>query len=389
MASATRMVLAALLACLLTAVPAEAGHVACGDRITQDTRLDSDLLECPGVGLVIAGNDVTVDFAGHALDGIGSETEEAIGITMEPHVDRFTLVRGTISEFFCAVMTQEPGLLDRMRIVDNPYCGIESRANVEVRNSFFAGNGAASDGPNRVTGSTFIDNTDHGIRTRGTGFIVGNVVRRNPTGIILEEGTGMIARNFVTDNPGAGIDWNFSAAGTVRDNFVARNGYGITLHQEEYRANPLIERNVVLGNRVNGIHGHWAGRGSLVTRNLVYGNGGSGIHATGFGPCPEVRDNYVAHNGLNGIAMVEAFTPFSGSQGVTPECSGSVSGNIARHNAADGIDVADMTVLVAVGRNRADRNGELGIEARDVIDGGGNRARRNRDPRQCVGVTCR
>jgi hypothetical protein len=275
-----------------------------------------------------------------------------------------------------------------MRIEDNSYCGIESLANVEVRNSFFSGNPAASDGPNRVTGSTFLDNTEYGIRTRGgTGFIVGNVVRRNPTGIILEEGTGTIAHNFVTDNPGAGIDWNFSAAGAIRDNFVARNGYGITLHQEEYRATPVIERNLLVANRANGIHGHWAGRGSLVTRNLVYGNGGSGIHATGFGPCPDLRHNYVSRNGMNGITVAEAFSP--GGVGVQLECSGSVLGNTARHNAADGIHVQDMEAQVVVGRNRADRNGELGVEAADVIDAGGNRARRNGDPRQCVGVACR
>ena len=146
-------------------------------------------------------------------------------------------------------MPRQPGLLDRMRIVDNTYCGIESAyGRVEVRNSFFSGNPAASDGPGRVTGSTFVDNSEYGIRTRGgAAVIVGNIVRRNPTGIIVEEGTGTIARNFVVGNPGAGIHWNYSAAGAIRDNFVARNGYGITLHQEEYRANPIIERNVVVG----------------------------------------------------------------------------------------------------------------------------------------------
>ena len=41
-------------------------------------------------------------------------------------------------------------------------------------------------------------------------------------------------------------------------------------------------------------------------------------------------------------------------------------------------------------RNRAIRNRELGIQAgRRVIDGGGNIARHNGDPRECVNVTCR
>jgi hypothetical protein len=35
------------------------------------------------------------------------------------------------------------------------------------------------------------------------------------------------------------------------------------------------------------------------------------------------------------------------------------------------------------------RNGDLGIEAvRGVIDGGGNVARHNGDPRQCTNIAC-
>ena len=41
-------------------------------------------------------------------------------------------------------------------------------------------------------------------------------------------------------------------------------------------------------------------------------------------------------------------------------------------------------------KNRAVRNGGLGIQAVEgVIDGGGNRASGNGDPRQCVNVACR
>ncbi len=41
-------------------------------------------------------------------------------------------------------------------------------------------------------------------------------------------------------------------------------------------------------------------------------------------------------------------------------------------------------------KNRAVRNDGLGIKAVEgVIDGGGNRASGNGDPRQCVNVKCR
>ena len=202
-------------------------------------------------------------------------------------------------------------------------------------------------------------------------FIVGNVVRRNPTGIIVEEGTGTIARNFVTDNPGAGINWNFSAAGTIRDNFVARNGYGITLHQEEYRANPVIERNLVVANQANGIHGHWAGRGSLVTRNLVYGNGGSGIHATGFAPCPEsARQLRVAQR-------TERHHRRRGVHARTRACSCDCSGSVTRQHGASQRGGRDSRGGHGGAGGRGTKPGQPQRRARDR---GHRRHRRGRQP---------
>ena len=41
---------------------ASAGHVSCGDTITTDTTLDSDLLDCPSNGIVIGAADITLDY---------------------------------------------------------------------------------------------------------------------------------------------------------------------------------------------------------------------------------------------------------------------------------------------------------------------------------------
>jgi hypothetical protein len=62
--------------------------------------------------------------------------------------------------------------------------------------------------------------------------------------------------------------------------------------------------------------------------------------------------------------------------------------NIARGAGDDGFDVESRSTTLT--RNRAVRNGDLGIEAvRGVIDGGGNEASANGDPRQCTNVVCR
>ena len=56
------------------ASPMEAGatQVACGNILTTDTRLDSDLLNCPGNGLVIDADSITVDCACHTISGADS-----------------------------------------------------------------------------------------------------------------------------------------------------------------------------------------------------------------------------------------------------------------------------------------------------------------------------
>lgn len=51
-------------------VEAAAGTaVRCGTTLTKDTVLDHDLLDCPGDGLVIGRNGITVDLNGHLLRG--------------------------------------------------------------------------------------------------------------------------------------------------------------------------------------------------------------------------------------------------------------------------------------------------------------------------------
>jgi parallel beta-helix repeat protein len=93
-----------------------------------------------------------------------------------------------------------------------------------------------------------------------------------------------------------------------------------------------------------------------------------------------VRDNLAANNDIDGV-----FVP-AGSRNTL------IVGNRAVFNGDDGIDVNSSTTTIT--RNTANENGVfpptgLGIEAvPGVTDGGGNRAKNNGDPRQCVNVEC-
>jgi hypothetical protein len=51
-----------------------ADHVECGEVVTRDTTLDSDLIDCPANGIVIGADDITLD-----LNGTKGGTETSRG----------------------------------------------------------------------------------------------------------------------------------------------------------------------------------------------------------------------------------------------------------------------------------------------------------------------
>ena len=68
------IVAAAMFVLALSAPAADATHVQCGDVLTVDTRLDSDLdcaflPDAEGTALTIAASGVTLDLGGHSVTG--------------------------------------------------------------------------------------------------------------------------------------------------------------------------------------------------------------------------------------------------------------------------------------------------------------------------------
>src|SRR5438876_6252039 len=57
------------LALVIGSTPALATAVHCGDSITQHTTLDTDLVGCPGTGIVIAADNVRLDLHAHTISG--------------------------------------------------------------------------------------------------------------------------------------------------------------------------------------------------------------------------------------------------------------------------------------------------------------------------------
>jgi hypothetical protein len=301
---------------VLPAAPALATHVECGDTITRDTTLDSDVV-CEGetygvTAITIAADDVTLDLAGHAVSGEAAYHEGS--------------------------------------------------------------NGIAADAPR--TGLT----------------IRGGTVRGFGAGINLLASRTVVAGMKSLDNGGVGI-WVRGDDNVVRENEVRHTGeFGISLHGDRV----VLDR-----NRVGGMIGcaRVTGESPRLTRNVLedcYWAGGIDRYTTAIVARNTVSDNASGFSVFGDGAQVlrNDFSANEGTGLVVSDPRALVDRNIANDNRLDhpnnpssGIEIHVPGAVVS--RNRADRNQAYGIDAvPGTIDGGGNRARGNGNPAQCLNITC-
>jgi parallel beta-helix repeat protein len=222
-----RLLLPALLLGLLAlnAAPAAASHVGCGDTITQDTTLDTDLT-CPGDGLVIGAHGVTLDLGGHTISGAGAFGSAGVRVQGSQDV---TIRRGTIRGFEVGIgASPADGLAVRRLAITNNVTGIviDISFDVVVRNNVIADNSGLGlwvldSVAVRVTGNDVLRNVGDGIHFGGevkSSVAEGNVASGNgDDGIEVQEFVvgeipNTLARNLATYNGDLGIE---AVAGTL------------------------------------------------------------------------------------------------------------------------------------------------------------------------------
>jgi hypothetical protein len=364
-----------------------ADDVSCGDTITADTTLHKNLVNCPNNGIVIGADDVTLDLNYHTIDGDAApaagcdpETEFCdVGVINDGH-DGVTVVHGSVREFEAGIFVGRASH-DRLLGISssrNASIGIvlfdvgrsvvrNSSGNGSLAHNTGAGLGLFSSHHVRVLHSSFRHNGDMGIAvdTAAHNLIKGNLLARN--------------RNFGIVVRGQAANGN-----QVRRNRAVRNG----------KIGVFIEgsRNVIARNRIShpfrgeatGIEVD-GGNHNLITRNSIRDTEGRGI-SVDFSRDPEVSGGPpVVGNVVRGNRIHRA-----GKDGVHVN-PGAKHTLLQRNHAFgakdDGLDANNPTTKLA--RNEAARNADLGIEAvRGVIDGGGNKASGNGDPRQCTHIVC-
>ena len=338
-----RYVAALVFLALAAPAAAQAGgrdKVACGATITSDTKLRADLTNCPGDGLVIGANGITLDLGRRTIDGTGAEGSQGIRLNGRRGVK---IKNGTVQEFAVGVGLDgsDSNRLQWLTVRANGGRGVNA-LNGSDRNLFEAVHSTGNATGIAITASE------------------GNVVRHSApagnqiTGVLLFGATQTrIEHNRVTGNAGNGIVIvEGSNENRVLANAVEGGEAGLVVDTSD--------RNLLALNKITGSGDgvYLAGNANTIAANVIDRSGG---------PC-ETCLGY-------GIGV------FAGESNV-------VKANLVTRSAADGINVAAPTTTIAL--NAAVRNGDYGIEAvPGVSDGGANRAWANVNPAQCAGVACR
>src|SRR5204862_1572982 len=89
----------------LSAGLASASHMGCGDTITTDTKLDSDLITCPDDGILIGADNVTLDLNHDTIDGPGFQPPSIrdFGVRFDGAHRGVTIRDGMIKDFYAGV----------------------------------------------------------------------------------------------------------------------------------------------------------------------------------------------------------------------------------------------------------------------------------------------
>ena len=370
------------------------GQPKCGDTITADTTLHHNLVNCPNNGIIIGADNVTLDLNYHRIDGDGTPASGCdprtefcdVGVLNDGH-DGVTVVHGSVRQFAvgvwgCAESATTASSAFPRRETKAPASGSFAAARSRVRNC--SGNGSGSPGEEgtsgmfliashhvRVLKNSFKGNSDSGMFVGVRGFeSTHNVIKGNLTSGNEELGglhLGGANRNRV-----------------VRNRSVRDRGFGIIA---DLGSHNVFARNHVLHTRarVGGKDGDGIavekGRGNLIADNIIVDARKTAIRLAVHRPAigggdNVVRDNLVRLSGGDGLQVNKR------------DDHSLLKRNIAAGAGHDGFDIESRTTKLT--RNEARRNGDLGIEAvRGVIDGGGNKASGNGDPRQCTHIVCR
>jgi parallel beta-helix repeat protein len=270
---------AVLAALAIAPGQAHADHVSCGDVITEDTTLDSDLFcfESGDPALTIGADGIRLDLGGHEINSVASP-----GVVNEGH-DRVTIADGEVGTP-CPVAIFLRGA-DHNRLKD-----------------LAAGGGGC--GPGAV-----LEDSDHN-------RLVRSEFGADDGGVDLHDGSdrNVISRNVLQGGVGGGLAITDSDRNVVSRNIFPRDGgdIGDDLFVGTGSDNTTVRRNDLQGPGFHdGIGVSAEATGTLLVRNEVRGYLGDGIQVDS--PFTTLTRNSSNDNGGWGILAVAGVTDGGGN----------------------------------------------------------------------------
>lgn len=292
----TALTAALTVAVLGLAAPAAASHVSCGDVITTDTTLDSDVGPCVASdGIIIGADGITLDLNGFEVFGGPLDGEGNIGVRLNGRLN-VTVTNGTVRDF-------DAGVALIGGSTSNKITAITARDNIGSTLSAFGDGIAISDShdnlikDNIATGNGPFDGIglfgSSSGNTINHNTVTNNDVASSPTvnqddGIRLEPGTSnnKVVNNTVHGNGLDGIAVFFQSTGNViENNDIRDNGFHDKIHRKG-----------------DGIRVFSEGNNTLIKSNSVFDNAANGIRVDSLNN--DILDN---KTGGNGVGIENAF----------------------------------------------------------------------------------
>jgi parallel beta-helix repeat protein len=301
-----------------------ASHVGCGDTITTDTTLDSDLVNCPNNGIVIGADNITLDLNGHTIDGDGTPIDPCpegepcdIGVLNVAGHDRLTIVGGTVQQFGVGVLVEGAAhRLHQFAASDNTDFGIivAESTNSVIEQTSMSDNGTSGlvlVGSRRalVARNTVSGSNGYAIFTAvvDDSRIQNNALDGNDHGIAVFDGgsRNLVQRNVVSHGSGSAIDVGGGAGNRIERNRLVDNGDGIITVDVQ---DTLISRNLLTATGTSTTPEQSGGFGILVDggarttvdRNIVAGGRGPAIFVSVLVAQTVPEDTVVSRNAVTG-----------------------------------------------------------------------------------------
>lgn len=236
--------------------PSAAANDQCGATIIANLELDHDLT-CPGDGLIVGTDGITIDLNGHTIAGSGN----GVGISVNGR-SNVSILGGTLRNFEAGV-----------RITDSTSIVVKQNQFLENRDGVDLQRGSRR---NTIKENEFWDNRARGIMLRGgsaDNVIKENTFTGNRVGILVFGGVdSTVQENIVSASGLAGIRLIIGTGNLIVENTVVSNPAGIDFVVTVTGTavgNTFVENTIAMNTC--GLTGPFAG--NTFTENLFQGNG--------------------------------------------------------------------------------------------------------------------